>query len=67
MEMIMSVIAWFQENLVNISTVIAYAIAIASIIVKMTPGIKDDEWLLKVIKFLGKYIALNVSREDKIK
>ena len=67
METIMGIINWFQANMVNISTIIAYVISAASIIVKMTPGIKDDEFLLKVVKFLGKYIALNVSRDDKLK
>ena len=62
----MEIVNWFQTNWTNITSVIAYMIAIASIIVKLTPGIKDDNFLLGVIKFLGKYIALNVSREDKV-
>ena len=59
METIMSVINWFQANLVNITTIIAYVISAASIIVKMTPTLKDDDALKGFIKFLGKYIALD--------
>ena len=55
----MEVIAWFQVNWTKITEVIAYVIAIASIIVKLTPTLKDDNILLGVVKFLGKYIALN--------
>ena len=38
---------------------LAYIIAGASVIVKFTPNLKDDTILLNIIKFLGKYIALN--------
>jgi hypothetical protein len=55
----MEIINWVQANWANITTVIAYMIAIASIIVKLTPTLKDDDVLKGVIKFLGKYIALN--------
>ena len=40
---------------------------IASIIVKVTPTLKDDNILKGIIKFLGKYIALNRTQEAKIK
>jgi hypothetical protein len=33
-------------------------IGVASIIVKLTPTLKDDDILLPIIKFIGKYIAL---------
>jgi hypothetical protein len=55
----MEILTWFQTNWTNITTIIAYAIAIASIVVKLTPTIADDNVLKSVIKFLGKYIALN--------
>jgi SepF-like predicted cell division protein (DUF552 family) len=58
-ESIMKVYAWFQANLGNITEVIAYIIAGASIIVKMTPTLKDDDALKGVIKFIGKYLALD--------
>jgi hypothetical protein len=39
--------------------VIAYAIVLASIIVKLTPTLKDDNFLLPIVKFISKFIALN--------
>ena len=53
------VLQWFQSNWQNILTVIAYAISIASVIVKLTPTLKDDDALKKIITFIGKYIALD--------
>lgn len=35
------------------------AIGVASVIVKFTPTLKDDDVLKWVIRFVGKYIALN--------
>lgn len=58
------IINWLQTNWVNIATVISYLIAIASIIVKFTPTLKDDNVLLAIIKFLSKYIALNRTVDD---
>jgi hypothetical protein len=54
-----NVIAFIQAHWQDIINVIAYAIALASIIVKLTPTPKDDAILAGVIKFLSKYIALN--------
>ena len=54
-----NVIAWFGANWGQVATVIAYVIAIASIVVKLTPTTKDDAILTKIIAFVGKYIALN--------
>jgi len=56
---IMAIVGWFQLHWADITGVIAYVIAGASIIVKLTPTLKDDDALKGVIKFLGKYIALN--------
>jgi len=61
---LMEIINWLQTNWANIASVIAYLIAIASIIVKLTPTLKDDNVLLAVIKFLSKYIALNRTVND---
>lgn len=47
------------------AAIIAYSIAIASIIVKLTPTIRDNEILLKIIKFLSKYVALTRTVNDK--
>ena len=50
------------ENIKLGMDIVAYLIAAASIIVKMTPSLKDDMILDKVVKVL-KAISLNV--EDK--
>ena len=50
----------------DIAEGIAAIIGVASIIVRITPGLADDNILLPIVKFLGKFIALNVSREDKV-
>lgn len=34
-------------------------VGLASIIVKLTPTLKDDDVLKNVIRFVGKYVALN--------
>jgi uncharacterized membrane protein len=64
-----AIISWFTTNWVNIVSVITSVIGTASIIVKLTPTLKDDNILLGIIKFLGKYIALNktVSEADRPK
>jgi len=55
------IVNWFQTNWLQIAQAMAAIIGTASIIVKLTPTLKDDTILLKVIKFVGKYIALNVN------
>lgn len=54
-----NVITWGQAHWQDVLTVIAYMIATASVIVKLTPTLKDDDVLKKVISFIGKYIALD--------
>jgi hypothetical protein len=56
-----AMVTWFQTNWLQIAQGIAAVIGAASIIVKLTPTLKDDTILLKIIKFVGKYIALNVN------
>lgn len=59
MDNIMSIYNWFVAHMAEITTLVAYIIATASVIVKLTPTLKDDDALKGVIKFVGKYIALN--------
>lgn len=56
-----AIVVWFQTNWLQVAQAIAAVIGAASIIVRLTPTLKDDTILLKIIKFLGKYIALNVN------
>jgi len=59
MELITKLIAWFSTNWQELATAIAAIIGAASIIVKLTPTLKDDNYLKTIIKFIGKYIALD--------
>lgn len=65
----MEIVNWFVANWASIAQVIAMVIGIASIIVRLTPTLADDNILLPIVKFLGKYIALNVniSKEERPK
>ena len=58
---ISAIATWFQNNWVNIIAVYTGVVGVASIIVKMTPTLKDDNALLAVIKFVAKYVALNTN------
>jgi len=58
---------WELRNFaVQIGAIVAYVIAIASIIVKLTPTLKDDTVLLKIVKFVSKHVALNRKTKDDI-
>ena len=59
MEFITGVIAWFTANWAQIVEAYLMLIGAASIIVKLTPTLKDDDVLKWLVKFLGKYIVLN--------
>ena len=64
MELVISVYNWFTTNYNAIADIVAYTIAIASIIVKITPTLRDDNVLKEIIKFLGKFIALDKYGQD---
>jgi len=61
MEIITNIITWVQQNWVNIASIYAGIVTVASIIVKMTPTLKDDDTLLAIIKWVAKYLALNTN------
>jgi hypothetical protein len=50
---------WILANWTKIAEVVAAVIGVASIIVKLTPNLKDDAFLLPIVKFVAKFIALN--------
>lgn len=60
MENVVAIYNWFVANWSGIVAAIASVIGTASVIVKLTPTLKDDDFLLPIIKFLSKYIAMNV-------
>ncbi len=59
MAQILVIVEWVKANWAQIASAIAAIIGAASIIVKWTPTLKDDNILLPIVKFIGKYIALN--------
>jgi hypothetical protein len=60
----MELINWITANWAGIANAIAAVIGAASVVVQLTPTLKDDNFLLPIVKFLGKYIALNKSVSD---
>jgi flavodoxin len=52
-------VKYIIDNWQKIAEAIAAIIGAASIIVKITPTLKDDSFLLGIIKFIGKWIALD--------
>lgn len=59
MELITNVIAWFSTHLVDLAGIVTSIIGAASIVVKLTPTLKDDNVLKGIISFIGKYIAID--------
>lgn len=57
-------IEWIIANWAEIAQGIAAVIGVASIIVKLTPNLRDDAILLPIVKFIGKWIALNKTVTD---
>ena len=53
------IITWFGGNWDKVVEIILAVIGLASVIVKMTPTLKDDNILKGIIKFIGKFIALD--------
>lgn len=60
----MQIVQLITEHWGDVANIIAYVIAIATIIVRFTPTLKDDNVLLGIVKFIGKYIALNKTVVD---
>ena len=60
----MELIQWIVLNWKDVLAVLVQIIGVTSLIVKLTPTLKDDNILLPIVKFLGKYIALNKTVND---
>ncbi len=54
-----NIITWITGNYTQLIQLWLGIIGVASIIVKLTPTLKDDTILKKVIRFTGKVLALN--------
>jgi len=58
---ISQLISWIVNNKEVLIGGYLAVVGLASWIVKLTPTLKDDDALKGIIKFLGKYVAVNRS------
>lgn len=65
MELIGKIAAHWKE----IGEIVAAIIGVASLFIKLFPVLDKNNWFLPVVKFIGKYIALNktVTEADRPK
>jgi hypothetical protein len=54
-------IDWIVTHWATVIEVYLAIVGLASVIVKLTPTLKDDTVLLSITKFIAKFIALNVN------
>ena len=64
--MIANIISYVQNHWLEIVSVYTSIVGLASIVVKLTPNLRDDDVLKGVIRFVGKYIALNRSSTPNV-
>ena len=57
----MDIFNWFQMHWQELIAIYTGLVTVASIIVKWTPTLKDDDFLLKIVKWVAKYVALNTN------
>lgn len=53
------IINWFTLHWAEVIQIYLAVIGAASLIVKLTPTLKDDDILKKIITFIGKWIAVD--------
>lgn len=59
MEALLRLYQAITGNLGDITQIIAHLVLAGSIIIKLTPTLKDDDYWKPIVKFIGKYIALD--------
>ena len=59
----MGIVSWITSNWGELAKILLQVIGLASVVVKLTPTLKDDNILKGVVRFLGRYIALNRTAE----
>ena len=62
----LNTIAFIKLHYDDILAIIGGIVSIATIIVKLTPSIKDDEILNKIINVLSKLSIINTKEDTKI-
>lgn len=59
MEGLVAIWTFLQPKLGLLLDAVAYLVLFGSVVVKVTPTLKDDDYFKGIIKFVGKYIALD--------
>lgn len=59
---IAGIISWFTTHWTDFISIYLQVVGVASIIVKITPTLKDDDVLKNIVRFIGKYLALNTNK-----
>jgi len=59
-----NVLPWLSVHWEDIITILTSISVIASVIVKMFPTLSANSWLLPVIKFISRFVALNRTVDD---
>ena len=59
MDGLLALWAKLVANSEDLLSIVAHLVLFASVIVKLTPTLKDDDYFKPIIKFVGKYIALD--------
>ena len=62
MDIVTNIIQWIQTHWLSIVQIYTQVVGLASIIVALTPTLKDDDVLKTIVRFLGKYVALNTNK-----
>ena len=61
-EIITGIVGWFSLHWADFIAIYLSLVGAASLIVKITPTLKDDDALKMIVKFMGKYVALNTNK-----
>ena len=59
MSILLGIVNFVRVNLADLSAAVAYLVLFGSIVVKLTPTLKDDNRWLPFVKWIGKYLALD--------
>lgn len=57
--LLQQIVAYVTAHWAEIVQIYLAIVGLASLVVKLTPTLKDDDVLKGIVRFLGKYIALN--------
>lgn len=59
METILNIIQWVKENYITLAAIYGSLVAVATLIVKLTPSQKDDNILAMIVAFFNHFSTEN--------